>query len=344
MRTMMRRCAVTIGALAIVVGAHVDAAESQPLPTPAFHHLHLNSMNPDAAIEFYARLFPSTSKTMFAGQPALESATDMLVLFTRVDVPPATQPTTAFWHFGWHVTDVHKSIDVFRQKGITLLPLYVEESGGTVATSADTWPSSGGGLGLTKAGIADAKAKGVKPTYGAGFAYFNGPDDAIVEYQGNMPRERFNHVHMWMEQPFCTQVWYQTHLNVVPAARGSNTPQLAPQPARTADNCRVERGTDRSWPALNVEGMVRSPSMNAIVFSDVSLFGYMNQTDQPLASTRGHVMDHFGLSVTDLDAWIKKLRGEGVRFLEEPYKVGDHRAVMIEGPNREAIELLEIKG
>ena len=32
----------------------------------------------------------------------------------------------------------------------------------------------------------------------------------------------------------------------------------------------------------------------------------------------------------------------GVRFLEEPYRLGDTRAVMIEGPSREALELVEV--
>ena len=41
------------------------------------------------------------------------------------------------------------------------------------------------------------------------------------------------------------------------------------------------------------------------------------------------------------DAWIAKLRGEGVTFLEGEHKLGDTRAVMIEGPSREAIELVE---
>jgi hypothetical protein len=52
--------------------------------------------------------------------------------------------------------------------------------------------------------------------------------------------------------------------------------------------------------------------------------------------------DHIALSVTDLDAWVAKLRAEGVRFLEEPYRLGDTRAVMIEGPSRLALELVEI--
>ena len=32
-----------------------------------------------------------------------------------------------------------------------------------------------------------------------------------------------------------------------------------------------------------------------------------------------------------------------MRMLEQPYKLGDTRAVMIEGPSREALELVEVK-
>ena len=59
--------------------------------------------------------------------------------------------------------------------------------------------------------------------------------------------------------------------------------------------------------------------------------------------SRGQLQDHIALSVTDLDAWIDKLRSEGVVFLEEPYALGDTRAIMIEGPSREALELVEVK-
>jgi transposase len=53
--------------------------------------------------------------------------------------------------------------------------------------------------------------------------------------------------------------------------------------------------------------------------------------------------DHIGLSVSNLDAWIAKFRREGVKFLEQPYKFGETRALMIEGPSHEAIELVEIR-
>ena len=41
------------------------------LETPGFHHLHLNSVDPDAAIAFYARHFTTSAKTSWGGQPAV---------------------------------------------------------------------------------------------------------------------------------------------------------------------------------------------------------------------------------------------------------------------------------
>ena len=307
------------------------------LPAPDFHHLHLNSVDPAAAIDFYVRQFASTSKTSWGGFPALASPNDVLILFSKVDAPPPVTPQSAIWHFGWHVTDVRKSLATYKARpDVTLLPLYTTDEGGSVPISSDTWPPTGAVLGLTKAEIAEAKAKGVRPKGGGGFAYMAGPDGAIVEYLGDLPTERMNHVHMWQEQPYCAQLWYQKHLNA-PAApgRGPSTP-------RTQANCIVERGPDRTWPALTRNGMFRTPSA-AVLFGDVMLTWYMRQGDEPLVGSRGQRYDHVALSVADLDAWVAKLRGEGVKFLEEPYKLGDTRAVMIEGPSREALELVEVR-
>ena len=119
------------------------------------------------------------------------------------------------------------------------------------------------------------------------------------------------------------------------------------QSPRTEADCKAERAPDRTWPALEKEGMFRAPSAT-VAFSaapgdDVTLNNYIRQDDRPLVSTRGRLADHFGLAVTDLDAWVAKLRRESVKFLEQPYKLGDMRAVMVEGPSREAIELVEVK-
>src|SRR5262245_44249956 len=306
------------------------------LAAPGFHHLHLNSVDPDAAIDFYVRQFPKSGKASWGGFPALTAPNNVLVLFTRVARAPATSPQTAIWHFGWHVTDTRASLESYTPRpDVKLLPLYTTDEGGSVLVSSDTWPGTGGVPGRTKAQIAEAKANGIQPTRTGGFGYMQGPDNALVEYAGNHPAERFNHVHMFQDDPFCAQLWYQKHLNApVFAGRTSQTPV-------TEATCKVARGADRSWPALEREGMFRAPAA-AVVFGDVALPWYMNQGDRPLAGSRGQLYDHIALSVRNLDAWVAKLRHEGVRLLEEPYKLGDTPAVMIEGPSREALELVEV--
>src|SRR5580700_3039742 len=276
--------------------------QPDPLPAPGFHHLHLNSVNPDAAIDFYTKQFPSTTKTTVAGFPALKTG-KVYVLFTKVSTPPPNEPQTAIWHFGWHVVDVRKNLEMYRErKEVHLLPLFTSDEGGSVFISSDTWPGTAGLLGLNKLQIAEAKAAGVRPVGGAGFAYLEGPDGAIVEYQGDMPAERFNHVHMYQEDPFCAQLWYQKHLNA-PVGQGA----VGQVPHIEAD-CKVER-SEPSWPALEREGTIRRPS-GGVLFDDVALNWYARQGDRPLVSTRGHLADHIALSVSNLDAWIAKLRRE----------------------------------
>lgn len=316
----------------VLAGGQFGFGQSAGLSAPGFHHLHLNATNPEAAIAFYVRQFPRTMRSKFAGKPALKTG-NVWVLFDQAPTSPKTAPQTAIWHFGWHVVDERKAFATYqeRRQEVKLLPLYTGDGNGSVLVSSDTWPGTGGVLGLTKTQIGDAKAKGVKPAGGAGFAYMQGPDNALIEYQGNMPRERFNHVHMYQEEPLCAQAWYVKHLNAAPRP-GIPTP---------SDNgCKAPR-SDRSWPALEKEGMVRLPT-GGVLFDDVALNWYANQGTQPLEPTRGQLYDHIGLSVRNLDAWIAKLRGEGVKFLAEPYRVGTLRAVMIEGPSKEAIELIDV--
>jgi catechol 2,3-dioxygenase-like lactoylglutathione lyase family enzyme len=331
---------VSIGLVLVVAVASAGngvrgAVQGESLAAPGFHHLHLNSVNPDTALAFYTKAFPSTARSTWGGFPALTSPTNVLVLFNKVDQPPPTQPQTAVWHFGWHVTSERQTHARFVKDGVTLLPLYTTDEGGTVAINSDTWPGTGGVLGLTKAQIADARSKGVKPTGGAGFGYIRGPDDALIEYQGDMVAERFNHVHMYQEHPFCAQLWYREHLNaVVPQGRGGEP--------RTKANCQVPRGPDKTWPSLEVDGMYRTPTAG-VTFATVAVNWYMRQGERPLTPTRGRLVDHFAVSVTDLDAWLAKLRRERVKFVMEPYKLGDTRAVLIEGPSLEAIEIVEVK-
>jgi|SRR5581483_6128557 len=316
----------------IALSLGTQGPRASGLGTPGFHHLHLNSVDPDAAIAFYTAEFPSTRRTKFEGMPALESG-KVLILFNKVSTPPPIQPASAFWHFGWHVVSSHADAQLYRQRHLTLFPLYTSDAGETVTLNSDSWPGN-----LTRSEIAVARSKGIKPTHDGGWAYLRGPDNAIVEYQGDFPFERFNHIHMWQEDPYCAEMWYDTHLNAKESASWPRSANLRPQ---TSEACRVSRG-EPTWPSLDRMGTVRAPA-GGVTFDDVELNWYPRQGSVPLVSPRGQLMDHIALSVSDLDAWSQKLRAEGVTILKPPYALGRTRAVMIEGPSREAIEIVEVK-
>lgn len=311
-------------------------AQDAPLPQPAFHHLHLNSPDPEVEIAFYAKNFTSAHREMFDGQPALKAGPTWL-LFNKVAAQAPHKPQSAIWHYGWNVPDERAYLAKYHEMGTKILPLWTGEGDNFVQVSSDSYPGAGGTLGRTRAQLEEAKAQGVKPAGGAGFGYLAAPDGAMIEFAGNFPREYFNHVHMYQDQPLCAALWYQKHLNV-PArpARGN-----APQP--TEENCAtlVPRG-EKTWPALEKDGMYRAPTAG-IQFGEVSMMWYIRPGDTPLASTLGQQADHIAFSVADLDAWLKKLKSEGVKVLKEPYKFANTRAFMIEGPSKEALELVEVK-
>jgi catechol 2,3-dioxygenase-like lactoylglutathione lyase family enzyme len=320
-------------AMFVLWAANASAEQAVTLPPPLFHHLHLNSVDPDAAIAFYVKTFPATSRTSWAGFPALASPNHVLVLFTKVVTPPAADAeATAYWHFGWHVEDARNSVAFYLLNGVRIAPFYTGDADGSVRVSSDTWPYPPGVNGRTKAQIAEAKASGIQPRGVGGNGYVFGPDGAVIEFSGNGPA-RFDHVHMYEDEPICAQHWYEKHLNA----------PIRPVPPGVSDaNCDVARTADPSWPSLLRQGTFRAPS-GGVNFGDVSMAWYPNQRDKPLTGTQGHLIDHVGLSVGNLDAWVAKLRSEGVTFLKQPYQLGDSRAVMIEGPSHEAIELVEVK-
>ena len=62
MTRTLRIAAVIVAALSPLGWLTRAAAQGESLAAPGFHHLHLNSTSPEAAIAFYTKAFPATSK------------------------------------------------------------------------------------------------------------------------------------------------------------------------------------------------------------------------------------------------------------------------------------------
>ena len=235
-------------ALLAVLFAASPAVPQAPLPAPGFHHLHLNSIDPDAAIAFYIAAVPEHVEDDLGRHAGARVAEQRArAVQPRGDGAGDRSGRTAIWHFGWHVTDVRQNLQTYQGRPeVTLLPLYTGDDGGSVFVSSDTWPGTGGVLGLTQG--ADRRSQGAAAcsrTRGARLRVHGRPRRRARGICGQHPAERFNHVHFYQEDPFCAQLWYQQHLNA-PRCRARNAPA-----AMTEADCKVARGPDRTWPALD---------------------------------------------------------------------------------------------
>ncbi len=315
---------------------------------PSLHHVMLNSVDPDAAIEWYLKVWPEASRTEVAGYPAVEG--DMYVLFNRVDTPPPgaywedldrAEAQSAFWHIGanTNTTDVRERLAAV---GIDHLPLFTSSTDDQGVWRSGLAPYAGI---RTEAQIAEAEAAGPQD---GGFSYVLGPDGALFEISGGPNTlDSFAHVHFYHEQPLCAANWYVEHL-------GMDLPPLRDESGAESrrplyDPCGVETA-EPSWPSLESVGTIRGPR-GTVRFANGSMSAYPRQcvgvrcgTDQPLVPSRGQVCDHVAFTVEDLDEWFARLQQEGVTILEEPHPFGDTRAFMIEDLDRLAIELVEAAG
>jgi catechol 2,3-dioxygenase-like lactoylglutathione lyase family enzyme len=330
---MTSRTALAVLLLAAAASPRPDGAllaQSAPAPLPMHvHHVHLNSVDPKAAAEYYPKAFPaSASVTTFNGLDAVKTG-NLYLLFTKVAVTPRSEmtgPQTAVWHFGWNTPDSRKYNDRFRTTGLEIAQMWDAADGRLVDLSSDALPGF-----PTQEQIVELRAKGVKPTRQGGFGYLRGPDGALIENAQAGQVERFNHIHMYHEHPFCAMQWYIRHLGA----------RLPPNAAPAPGDCKQPYAPP-TWPSFfKFPGFVRDPS-GAVFFDDISI-SIRPWPGGGLAATRGHIVDHWTLSVADLAATVARLKGEGVTVLEDVHAWGNMRAAMIEGPDRVAIEIVEVR-
>ncbi|MEP6492116.1 MAG: VOC family protein [bacterium] len=345
--TILRGVLLPVVAL-LLFAPRIAKAQGAPASMPRLHHVGLNSVDPDKAIAWYLKVWPSAKRTTFAGYPAVES--DMLVLFNKVDHPPAgawrddlhrAEAQSAFWHIGANInsTDIK---DRLNAAGVFHLPLYILPND----TTKTVWRSGLAPYAGTPNAAQLAKAEPAAPRDG-GFSYVVAPDGVLFELTGGPgTKESFSHIHFFHEQPLCAANWYVDHLEMqLPALRDSSGTE-SPRPRW--DPCEVKFG-DAGWPSLEPIGTIRQPA-GSVRFANGTMSWYPRQClgsrcgrDQRLVPSRGQVLDHVAFAVNDFDALYAKLRRDGVKVLEAPHAFGSTRAFMIEDPDGLAIELVEIR-
>jgi len=161
------------------------AASTPAFGQTHFHHAHLNSIDPHAAIEFYTTHL-SGEKATFGGAEAVWTQASWL-LFNKVKKPPPTDIVSPLFHIGWGAEDMKAEFE----RQITLGTTFQ-----TVLTD---------GVELFGAGTRDRNF----------FMYLDGPDHVTIEVQSAM-HHNFMHVHLLSDDPVAAAAWFETHLGLTP--------------------------------------------------------------------------------------------------------------------------------
>jgi catechol 2,3-dioxygenase-like lactoylglutathione lyase family enzyme len=181
-------------AILLVAGA-VSIAQNQPAePLVHFHHVHLNSLNPDLAMGWYTRHFDCERAT-FGGADALWAGKSW-ILFNKVDAPAPWRVTTALYHIGWGAENAKADYDKFIAMGVRFQqPMY----------------DLAEGLPL--------------PPGQRYFMYLWGPDNVIIE-DITANHHYYDHVHLLSEDPVSAGEWYQKEFGF---PRRAQPPSRAPR-------------------------------------------------------------------------------------------------------------------
>lgn len=332
--------------LACAAGA--THAQSAPRALPRLHHVGLNSVDPERAIDWYLRLWPAARRTTIAGQPGVEA--EMYLLFNKVDHVPVgawrddlhrSVPQSAFWHIGAfaNTTDMAESL---ARIGVKHLPLFTSPDDSVGVWRSGLAPYTGT---VTARQLPNVQSAAPRP---GGFSYVVAPDGVLFEFTGGPDtRPSLSHVHFYHEHPQCAANWYVQHLGMeLPPMRDSAGREV---PRPLFNPCEAASG-EAGWPSLERIGTIRQP--NATVrHGNGNMSFYPRQcvagrcgNAEPLVRSRGQALDHVAFVVENLDEMLVRLRSGGVRILEGPYSFADARAVMIEDPDGLAIELIDALG
>ncbi len=195
-----RQVASFIFAAGALVAVALLAQSQQPPAAPAqplahFHHLHLNSTDPKAAIDFYTSHF-DCEKAKLAGVVDAVWAQKSWILFNKVSQPPPSDIVSALYHFGWGAEDMKAT---YQQQ---------VDSGTKFSTPITD--------------ISETTGRGKPGAFY--YAYVEGPDKAMIELNTSS-NHNFGHIHMLSADPIGTSEWYIKEFGMT---------RRGPAPVRTA--------------------------------------------------------------------------------------------------------------
>ncbi|HEX4593242.1 MAG TPA: VOC family protein [Bryobacteraceae bacterium] len=175
----------------------IFAAQVSQTQLAHFHHVHLNVIDPVAAIDFYTLKF-ACERAKFAGLSDAVWTQNSWLLFNKAATPPKSEITSTIWHIGWGAEDMKATY----QKHL---------DGGTKFATP----------------ITDISDIGLGSAQGLFFyAYVDGPEHQLIELN-TANHLNFGHIHMLSKDPIAAGEWYIKEFGL--STRGRGAPSREPR-------------------------------------------------------------------------------------------------------------------
>lgn len=158
------------------------------------------------------------------------------------------------------------------------------------------------------------------------FAYVDGPDHQLIELN-TANHHHFGHIHLLSKDPIAAGEWYIKEFGLV--RRGAGPPSREPRFYRG-----FQIGPNMSLTMDNVNFIIFPMEYAKTQWPEL----WKDRTD--LESTSGHVTDHIGFSVDNLEQTLERLKKDGVKITDGPHS-SPGKYAFIEGPDHIRIELVE---
>lgn len=171
-------------ALLTALSAAATVSAQDPVPQARWHHVHINSMDPKASIEFYTSKF-DCEKAKFAGLLDAVWAQKSWIMFAKArNGPPPHDIVSAIWHIGWGAEDMKATYKKQVDSG-TKFQTPITDISKLAGRQADSFF----------------------------YAYVDGPDHELIELN-TANHHRFGHLHMLSKDPVAAGDWYAKHLGI----------------------------------------------------------------------------------------------------------------------------------
>ena len=160
------------------------------------------------------------------------------------------------------------------------------------------------------------------------YAYVDGPDHQLIELN-TANHHNFGHIHLLSKDPIAAGEWYIKEFGLV---RRGGSPSRQPRTYRG-----YQIGPSMSLMMDNVNIIIFPWQYAQKEWPDL----WKDRTE--FESTKGHVTDHIGFGVDNLEQTLERLKKDGVTVTDPPRSVagGKVKFAFIEGPDHIRIELVE---